>query len=33
MDDARSRWQDRYDLSRVRDADFTTLSGASVEPA
>jgi methylmalonyl-CoA mutase N-terminal domain/subunit len=33
MDDARSRWQDRYDRSRVRDADFTTLSGAGVEPA
>src|ERR1051325_5172342 len=31
--DARSRWQDRYDRSRVRDADFTTLSGMEVEPA
>jgi methylmalonyl-CoA mutase N-terminal domain/subunit len=31
--DARSRWQDRYDRSRVRDADFTTLSGMTVEPA
>ena len=30
---ARSRWQDRYSKSRVRDADFTTLSGAEVEPA
>ena len=27
-DDARqARWQDRYEKSRVRDADFTTLSG------
>jgi methylmalonyl-CoA mutase, N-terminal domain len=32
-DNARSRWQDRYDSSRVRDADFTTLSGMTVEPA
>jgi methylmalonyl-CoA mutase N-terminal domain/subunit len=31
--DARSRWQDRYNRSRVRDADFTTLSGMEVEPA
>jgi methylmalonyl-CoA mutase N-terminal domain/subunit len=31
--DARSRWQDRYSKSRVRDADFTTLSGVEVEPA
>src|SRR6476469_9337393 len=31
--DARSRWQDRYSKSRVRDADFTTLSGMGVEPA
>src|ERR1700712_3257517 len=31
--DARSRWQDRYSKSRVRDADFTTLSGMEVEPA
>jgi methylmalonyl-CoA mutase N-terminal domain/subunit len=34
---ARSRWQARYDEAldkgRVRDADFTTLSGAEVEPA
>jgi methylmalonyl-CoA mutase, N-terminal domain len=34
MDDtARSRWQERYERSRVRDADFTTLSGMTVEPA
>jgi methylmalonyl-CoA mutase N-terminal domain/subunit len=30
---ARERWQQRYDGSRVRDADFTTLSGMEVEPA
>jgi methylmalonyl-CoA mutase, N-terminal domain len=28
----RSRWQERYARSRVRDADFTTLSGMEVEP-
>ena len=32
-DDARSRWQSRYEKSRVRDVDFTTLSGMAVEPA
>ncbi|HEY2879725.1 acyl-CoA mutase large subunit family protein [Nocardioides sp.] len=32
-DGARSRWQDRYDRSRVRDADFTTVSGMEVQPA
>ncbi len=31
--DARLRWQERYARSRVRDADFTTLSGMEVEPA
>ena len=30
---ARSRWQSRYEKSRVRDVDFTTLSGVEVEPA
>ncbi|HEU4513887.1 MAG TPA: methylmalonyl-CoA mutase family protein [Nocardioidaceae bacterium] len=30
---ARQRWQERYEKSRVRDADFTTLSGMEVEPA
>jgi methylmalonyl-CoA mutase N-terminal domain/subunit len=30
---ARERWQDRYSRSRVRDADFTTLSQMEVEPA
>src|SRR3954452_20299280 len=29
----RERWQQRYERSRVRDADFTTLSGMSVDPA
>ena len=28
----RARWQARYDAARKRDADFTTLSGMSVEP-
>src|SRR4051794_23618777 len=35
-DDARKRWQQRYDAAlaagKVRDADFTTLSGVDVEP-
>jgi methylmalonyl-CoA mutase N-terminal domain/subunit len=35
--EARNRWQQRYDAAlaagRVRDADFTTLSGVEVEPA
>jgi methylmalonyl-CoA mutase, N-terminal domain len=30
---ARSRWQERYAKARLRDADFTTLSGMEVEPA
>src|SRR3954451_17218724 len=30
---ARERWQQRYERSRVRDADFSTLSGMPVEPA
>jgi methylmalonyl-CoA mutase N-terminal domain/subunit len=29
----RARWQARYESARKRDADFTTLSGAPVEPA
>ncbi|MGH3448310.1 MAG: acyl-CoA mutase large subunit family protein, partial [Nocardioidaceae bacterium] len=29
----RQRWQQRYDQSRVREADFTTLSGMEVQPA
>ncbi|MFY1687583.1 acyl-CoA mutase large subunit family protein [Plantactinospora sp. WMMB782] len=28
----RARWQARYDAARKREADFTTLSGMSVEP-
>ncbi|MEJ7690214.1 MAG: methylmalonyl-CoA mutase family protein [Nocardioidaceae bacterium] len=28
----RQRWQQRYDAARVRDADFTTLSGTEVAP-
>ena len=28
----RSRWQQRYDASRVREADFTTLSQVEVDP-
>jgi methylmalonyl-CoA mutase, N-terminal domain len=28
----RERWQQRYDAARTREADFTTLSGARVEP-
>ncbi|WP_107772395.1 acyl-CoA mutase large subunit family protein [Nocardioides sediminis] len=30
---ARARWQARYDASRTREADFTTLSGLDVDPA
>ncbi len=30
---ARTRWQARFDKSRVREADFTTLSGAEVDAA
>ncbi|MFC5178454.1 acyl-CoA mutase large subunit family protein [Nocardioides taihuensis] len=30
---ARQRWQARYEQSRVREADFTTLSGVEVDPA
>ncbi len=32
IDEGRKRWQQRYDASRVRDADFTTLSGVEVDP-
>jgi isobutyryl-CoA mutase large subunit len=31
-DEGRQRWQRRYDASRRRDADFTTLSGLEVDP-
>ena len=30
--DGRLRWQRRYESSRLRDADFTTLSGVAVDP-
>jgi methylmalonyl-CoA mutase N-terminal domain/subunit len=30
---ARQRWQQRYAAARVREADFTTLSGVEVDPA
>ncbi|MBA3308930.1 MAG: methylmalonyl-CoA mutase, partial [Nocardioidaceae bacterium] len=33
IDAGRERWQERYAKSRVREADFTTLSGMEVEPA
>ncbi|HEX4060801.1 MAG TPA: methylmalonyl-CoA mutase family protein [Streptosporangiaceae bacterium] len=32
MSGGRQRWQRRYDESKVRDADFSTLSGLQVEP-
>ena len=32
-DTARSRWQARYDKARVREIDFTTLSGLELESA
>ncbi|MFI0939775.1 methylmalonyl-CoA mutase [Streptomyces sp. NPDC021020] len=32
IETGRTRWQARYDSSRRRDADFTTLSGDPVEP-
>ena len=31
-EEGRQRWQRRYDSSRRRDADFTTLSGLEVDP-
>jgi len=33
MSTARERWEQRYAAARVREADFTTLSGLEVEPA
>jgi methylmalonyl-CoA mutase, N-terminal domain len=33
IEQGRRRWQERYDAARKRDADFTTLSGAPLEPA
>jgi methylmalonyl-CoA mutase, N-terminal domain len=32
IEEGRRRWQERFDASRKRDADFTTLSGADVDP-
>jgi methylmalonyl-CoA mutase N-terminal domain/subunit len=32
IEEGRRRWQARYDASRTREADFTTLSGDPVEP-
>jgi methylmalonyl-CoA mutase N-terminal domain/subunit len=32
IDAGRQRWQQRYDAAKVRDADFTTLSGLEVDP-
>ncbi len=31
-DYGRQRWQRRYDAARLRDADFSTLSGLDVDP-
>ncbi len=31
-DHGHQRWQRRYDAARIRDADFTTLSGIAVDP-
>ena len=31
-DEGRARWQQRYDAAKVRDADFTTLSGLETDP-
>ena len=30
IEQGRDRWQRRFDASRVREADFTTLSGVEV---
>src|SRR5258705_11460429 len=32
IEDGRRRWQRSYDAAKVRDADFTTLSGMEVDP-
>ena len=32
IEEGRRRWQERFDASRRRDADFTTLSGTEIEP-
>ncbi len=33
IENGRRRWRERYDAAKVRDADFTTLSGMEVDPA
>jgi methylmalonyl-CoA mutase N-terminal domain/subunit len=32
IEDGRRRWRERYDAAKIRDADFTTLSGMEVDP-
>jgi methylmalonyl-CoA mutase, N-terminal domain len=32
IEDGRRRWRERYDAAKVRNADFTTLSGMEVDP-
>jgi methylmalonyl-CoA mutase N-terminal domain/subunit len=32
VEEGRDRWQRRFDRSRLRDADFSTLSGVAVDP-
>src|SRR4051794_28042748 len=32
IEEGRRRWQERFDASRRREADFTTLPGTEVEP-
>src|SRR4051794_5970602 len=32
IEEGRRRWQERFDASRRREADFTTLSGTEVQP-
>ncbi len=32
IEGGRRRWRERYDAAKVRDADFTTLSGMEVDP-
>jgi methylmalonyl-CoA mutase N-terminal domain/subunit len=32
LDEGRARWQEAYDASTLRDADFETMSGIPLEP-
>jgi methylmalonyl-CoA mutase, N-terminal domain len=32
IEQGRERWQRRFDAAKVREADFSTLSGTEVEP-